>query len=82
MITVKGVRIESISISRDDKEDKVTGSYSIISNMDKVIAKQGFNSYSDIKIDWSSDTKKALVAFIEAVKEDIENTMGLAEKEA
>ena len=57
--------------------EKVEGNYALMSSMDKVLAKQGFNGYNDLKVSMSSDTTKALNTFINNLKSDINNILGL-----
>ena len=75
MITIKGITLNEITIDVD--ENKIKGNYSIISSLGKVIAKQGFNSYSDITVNMSSETKKLVNRAVEAVDSEIEETLGL-----
>lgn len=80
-IAIRGIRVKALSISRDSDtgKEKVSGDYELISTDDKVLAKQGFNGYSDIAVAWSSDTQKALTAFLASVKGDINSVLGLTE---
>ena len=80
-IGIKGLRIDKIDIVTvpDEGDEKVAGSYSIISTKDKVIAKQNFNGFNDIKITMSSGTKEVLGNFIASIKKDAENSTGLTE---
>jgi hypothetical protein len=75
---VKGIKVGSVSIDRDSEgKEKITGNYSLISEIDKVIAKQSFNGYSDIEVAWSSDTITIFNNFMLSIKKDIQNTLGL-----
>ena len=79
-VTIQGVRITNIHISRNDKgEEEVQGTYELVSNNDKVLAKQDFNSYNSIKIDLSLETKQALQSFLTGVKRDTLIVLGLTE---
>lgn len=80
-IAIRGIRIENITLTRDKDsgENGVTGDYSLISTADKVLAKQGFNGYNEIKMSWSGETIKSLNAFLAGVKNDVQNTLGLEE---
>ena len=83
MITIRGIKIDSVSITSDnDGKEKVSGAYSLMSSGDKVLAKQTFNGYSDIAVPWSAETQKALNELMDGVKNDIQNTLGLSEKES
>jgi len=78
MISIKGVKVDNVQIKQGDKgEFIVTGSYSIISSSDKVIATQSFNDYSEIKVGLSQETQKALENFSSLLKTDVEITTGL-----
>lgn len=80
-ITIKGVKLTSLSIEKDsDGKEKVSGNYSLMSNVDKVLAKQGFNGYNDVKIAFSHDTITALNSLMAGVKTDVETTLGLEEQ--
>ena len=80
MIAIQGLRLDSISITLEDTEDKVTGYYSLMSNQGKVLAKQSFNDYSGVKITFSAETLKALNSFLVGAKKDAEVTLGLFEE--
>ena len=75
MITITGITLNEVTIDVDG--NTIKGDYSIISSAGKVIAKQGFNSYSDIKVDMSLETKKLVNRAVEAVASEIEVTLGL-----
>ena len=77
-IAIKTARVGNISIEVDkDGNEKVSGDYSLISSGDKVLAKQSFNGYSDIKLELSSDTRKALNSFLTGIKKDCLNLLGI-----
>ena len=79
-VTIQGIRITNVNLSRDDKgEEKVTGSYELVSNNDKVLAKQDFNGYNDIKVDMSLETKQALNSFLTGIKKDTLTVLGLTD---
>jgi hypothetical protein len=77
IIAIKGIKINELAIKLTDEENEITGNYSLISSVDKVLAKQSFNGYSDLKMPLSPDTHKALRAFIAHYKMDIQKTIGL-----
>lgn len=80
-INIRGIRIDSVTITAKEEEgDFVTGNYSLMSNNDKVLAKQSFNGYSDIKVALSAETIKVQNAFRAGVKKDIETVLGLIEE--
>ena len=64
MISIKGITLANINIQKDEQGvNKVTGDYRLMSNTDVVLAKQGFNGYSEIQIQFSLDTIKSLNDF-------------------
>ncbi len=78
-IGIKGLRIDNVAIASKEGGNEISGNYSIISTTDKIIAKQGFNSYDEVKITMSQETKTALNTFLAALKKDAETTTGLVE---
>ena len=77
-IAIRGIRIKNLSMVREDNgADKITGDYELISTADKVLAKQGFNGYSEINVSFSAETLKAYNSFINGVKDDVSNVLGL-----
>ena len=80
-ITISGIRITNITICKDsDGKEQVTGDYALISSEDKVLAKQGFNGYSEIKIAYSKETMRALNDFQKGLKDDVQTVLGLKEE--
>ena len=81
MVMIKGIRVESINISRDDKTGmlKISGYYELISNADVVLAKQAFNGYESIKLEPAGDSARLLQEFAMSIKNDLENILGLKE---
>jgi len=82
MVTIQGVRVTSVSLNRDaDGVVKMTGSYSLVSSSDKVIAKQDFNGYSsDLKVEATGETVILLDNLMKAIKSNIETQLGLVEE--
>jgi hypothetical protein len=81
MISIKGVKVVKVEITVDDNgNEKVEGTYHLMSNSDKVLAKQSFNGYSDIKVDWSAEARIAIAKVMGEVKKDVQMTLGLNEK--
>jgi len=79
-ITIKGIRIESLSIKTtgaEQGEGPITSEYSLISSDDKVLAKQSIGGYGGMKVQPSADTVGALNAFIKMYKRDINTVLGL-----
>lgn len=81
MITIKGIKMKSINIDKDnDGQLKLTGNYDLLSNTDKVLAKQEFGTYNSVKLEQSPDTAKLIHEVMKAVKEDLEKQLGLTEE--
>ena len=81
-IAIRGIRIKSLSVTRDDSgKEEISGDYELISTADKVLAKQGFNGYNEIKVGFSGDTMKAYNAFVKGLKDDVASVLGLTEGE-
>lgn len=80
-ITIKGIRVESITVSRTDEgSDKITCQYKLISSTDKVLASQSFSSqkeYGEQQFVPPSDTIKALGDAVEKYKLDVERHLGI-----
>ena len=77
-ITIKGIRIESVTITRDDDKQKVAAAeYSLISSADKVLAKQTIGGYSGMAIEPSPATVKALECFMISYRADVLAATGL-----
>jgi len=75
-VMIQGITVESISISKDNEgQQKIEGRYNLISVNDTVLAKQGFNGYSDIKVNFSAETLSHLNAFLAGVKKEISQTV-------
>ncbi len=77
MITLQGAQLKNYSF--DVAENKIQGDYNIMTNQGRVIAKQGFNGYSEIKVDMSMETKKALAIFNASLSKDINLVLGFVE---
>lgn len=83
-ITIQGIRITSLTITRQEEGgDKVSASYSLMSSVGKVLAKDNFTSHSDYGSTSvfvpSSETSKALAAAVAAYVRDAEIHLGLQE---
>ena len=75
-ITITNIKFNTLSIDFPDK--KVQGNYSLMGK-GKIIAKQSFNGYNDLKIDMSKDTIMALKEFVDSLQCDIELSTGINE---
>lgn len=79
-IAIKGIKITDIKLNPfQDGKNRITGDYSLLSNNDKVLAKQGFNGYNDIEVSFSAETIKAMNELSSNLKRDIHNTLGITE---
>lgn len=79
-ITIKGIRIEVISINRDAENGghKIeTAEYALISSLEKVLAKQPVGGYNGLKLEPSVATVKALRAFMDSYTADVTGALGL-----
>ena len=73
---IKEIVVDSLSIDKDTEGNrKVEGYYKIISSNDTILAKQSFNGYSDIKVNFSPETLTALNAFLAGAKKDVSVTV-------
>jgi len=79
MIAIKGIRIESLTITRadDGKADEITAEYALISTADKVLAKQSVGGYAGVKLQPSPATVKAFADALAAYKADLNIILGL-----
>lgn len=81
-ITIKSARVESLSIERESEDGgyKIkTASYSLISSVDKVLAKQSIGDYGSMKLEPSPQTIKALDEFMRLYRADVSAVLGLEE---
>ncbi len=83
-ITIKGVRITSITVSRDESgAEKVQSSYQLISSTDKVLATETLSSKSEYGSQPTfvppNATMKALQAAVDQYKKDVEEHLGMTE---
>lgn len=76
-ITVQGIRIATLTVTRKEEGFDIQGQYDLMSNTGNVLAKQGFNGYNDMKINQSPTTQKAFRDFLAAFSADVQLTLGL-----
>ena len=78
-ITLKGIRLESVGIEREQgKLELKSSSYSLLSSTDNVLAQQSIGGYGNrLTINPSPETLKALDAFLASYSKDITVTLGL-----
>ena len=79
MIALRGVRVATVELTRTEElgAPKMTGAYELISDGGKVLAKQNFNGYNDIKIEPSADTADLLQRAMAAISKDVERVLGI-----
>lgn len=78
MIEITTVKVTSIDIDINQESNEITikGNYNLISSKGKVVAKQTFNSYDSIKINFDKSIGKNIVSDIESA---IELEIGIQE---
>lgn len=79
-ITIKGIRVDSVLIERNEstgRDEIKNAQYSLISSTDHVLAKQSIGGYGSMVLTPSPTTIKALEAFASAYKADVVATLGL-----
>ena len=82
-ITLKGVRIEELTLKRngDSGETKIDSAvYSLISSQDKVLAKQPIGGYNALTVEPSPGTVASFRTFLESYRKDLVLTLGLEEE--
>jgi len=72
-IKITKVKIVTVTING---EGKIEGVYSLISEKGSIVAKQGFNGYSDMKFEFDKSIARNL---IEEIETEIELTIGIQE---
>jgi hypothetical protein len=72
-ISITHAKIESVTVERDGK---ITGTYSLISEKGDSIAKQSFNDYNGVKFEFDKSIARNL---IEEIETEIELTIGIQE---
>lgn len=78
MITIKGIRLKSVNIDKDSEGNtKVSGNYELLSNTDKVLAKQEFGGYQGIKLEQSPELASGLVKLMLDIRGSLETQLGL-----
>jgi len=75
-IEITSVKITSIDIEVKDKEVKISGKYDLISSKGKTIAKQEFNTYNSMTVDFDKRLGKDIISDIEQA---IETEVGIHE---
>ena len=81
-ITIKGIRVQEVSIKTAPQEDGtsgITSSYALLSSEDKILATQDVGGYNGMKLTPCPDTMAALNNFIKLYKRDLNSMLGLEE---
>lgn len=81
-VTLKGIRLESVTLERQEsgKLDLKSASYSLLSSTDHVLANQSIGGYGDkLKLNPSPKTIELLNAFVDNYRNDITTLLGLSE---
>jgi hypothetical protein len=78
-VYIKGIRVDSVSIERNESGQEFVkeAKYSLISSIDKVLATQLVGGYQGRSLTLSLETIKALENFMALYKADVTNTLGL-----
>jgi len=80
-ITIKGIRLESMNLEREEKSGRVelkTSSYSLLSSTDRVLANQTIGGYnSPVTVVPSSTTMALLDQFVNSYRKDVCDVLGL-----
>lgn len=81
-IKIKGIRLGNLYLKSDEhgKPHEIeSASYSLVSELDKVIAKQSIGCFdSQIRVEPSAATKNAVTALIASYAKDIQEVTGLS----
>ena len=75
-IEITSVKVTSVDIEMKDTEIKISGQYDLVSTKGKTIAKQSFNKYNDMSIDFDKRLGKDIISDIEQA---IETEIGIHE---
>jgi hypothetical protein len=79
-ITIKGIKVDSVSLKREHETGRdiiENAQYSLISSTDHVLATQTIGGYGGLALKPSPLTIKALEAFMQAYKADVNMALGL-----
>lgn len=82
-ITIKGIRIETVNLQRQEKSGTLelkTASYSLLSSSDRVLANQSIGEYGNqLAVVPSATTVGLLNQFIASYRKDVTTVLGLEE---
>ncbi len=78
MIGIKQMRLDSLSMTKGEQGPAISGQYSLISTVDKVVATQSFGGgYGGVKMQHSPETMKALDSLLACVQKDMNALIGM-----
>ena len=77
-ITIKGARIQTMTMSQDGKGRlELAGIYELMSSANTVLAKQNFNGYADFKVPLSLEMEQKLTELKLYIETTINNQIGV-----
>lgn len=80
-ITIRGIRITSLTVEQEDGRDKISAKYQLISSNDKVLAKESLTNINPYgtgeTFTPSPQTMKALSDAITLYRKDVETSLGI-----
>lgn len=81
MVQIKGIQITTVSIAKpnDDGNRAVSGTYHLVSNTDKVLASQDFNTYNGKPLGLSPTSCALRDKLLASIQNDVEIELGLRE---
>lgn len=80
-VMVEGAEMATLNMVKDKGEVKLSGTYRLMSNAGKVLAKQDFGGgYNSMEISWSPATLGTLKTLLASMQQDLATTLGLNEE--
>lgn len=77
-VMVEGAKVVKLEISVDAQgETKVAGTYHLMSNGGKVLAKQDFGGYNGMVVSQSPQTIELVTKLMGSLQQDLATTLGL-----
>lgn len=77
-VTIEGATIVRMAMEiSENGERKIVGTYHLMSNAGKVLAKQDFGGYGAVATPWSPQTLEAMKNFFVSAQADLNTTLGL-----
>ena len=75
-MSIEITKVKLLTVGIDNKDEpKIQGNYALMDSNNKIIAKQSFNGYDDMKFDFDYSFLKNIIEDIEA---KIERDLGVA----